>query len=422
VIVPGHGAEVEDMLRQLVPQVLGAVVRRYGNFATAEDAVQQALLAAATQWPTEGIPDNPRGWLIRVASRRLIDLLRSEQARRRREDTAAQWVLPDQWLAPAASDVAPSESDDTLIVLFMCCHPSLSAASQIALTLRAVGGLTTAEIARAFLVPEATMTRRITRAKQSIKDSGVPFAMPAGSERPERLGAVLHVLYLIFNEGYTATSGPHLQRAQLSADAIRLARMVHRLSPDDSEVTGLLALMLLTDARRPARTGPDGGLVPMADQDRSLWNADYIAEGVALITDALPRGATGPYQLQAAIAAIHDEAPSAEETDWPQILVLYELLMQIADNPVVALNHVVAVAMVRGPRIGLDRLEGLQTDERIAADHRLHTVRAHLLEMTGDHHAARAAYQAAAQLTTSLPQQRYLHTRAARLADHTDHQ
>ena len=303
----------------------------------------------------------------------------------------------------------------------MCCHPSLSAASQIALTLRAVGGLTTAEIARAFLVPEATMTRRITRAKQGIKDSGVPFAMPAGSDRPARLGAVLHVLYLIFNEGYTATSGPNLQRAELSADAIRLARMVHRLVPDDSEVTGLLALMLLTDARRPARTGPDGGLVPMADQDRSLWNADHIAEGVALITDALPRGATGSYQLQAAIAAIHDEAPSAEETDWPQILALYELLMRIADNPVVALNHVVAVAMVRGPRIGLDRLEALRTDERIAADHRLHTVRAHLLEMTGDHQAARAAYQAAARLTTSLPQQRYLHARAARLADHTDH-
>jgi predicted RNA polymerase sigma factor len=304
----------------------------------------------------------------------------------------------------------------------MCCHPSLSTASQIALTLRAVGGLTIAEIARAFLVPEATMTRRITRAKQRIKDSGVPFAMPAGSERTERLGAVLHVLYLIFNEGYTATSGPDLQRAELSAEAIRLARMVHRLVPDDSEVTGMLALMLLTDARRPARTGPDGGLVPMADQDRSLWNAEDIAEGVGLITDALPRGATGPYQLQAAIAAIHDEAPSAEETDWPQILALYELLMQIADNPVVALNHVVAVAMVQGPRIGLDRLEALQTDERVAADHPLHTVRAHLLEMTGDHQAARAAYQTAAQLTTSLPQQRYLNTRAARLAHHTDHQ
>ena len=418
-IVPRHGTEVEDLLRRLAPQVLGAVVRRYGNFALAEDAVQQALLAAAAQWPTEGVPDNPRGWLIRVASRRLIDLLRSEQARRRREDTAAQWALPDQWLAPAASDVDRSASDDTLVLLLMCCHPSLSAASQIALTLRAVGGLTTAEIARAFLVPEATMTRRITRAKQGIKDSGVPFAMPAGPDRPARLGAVLHVLYLIFNEGYTATSGTNLQRAELSADAIRLARMVHRLLPDDSEVTGLLALMLLTDARRPARAGPDGGLVPMADQDRSLWNADHIAEGVALITDALPRGATGPYQLQAAIAAIHDEAPSAEETDWPQILALYELLTQIADNPVVALNHVVAVAMVRGPRIGLDRLEALRTDERIAADHRLHTVRAHLLEMTGDHQAARAAYQAAAQRTTSLPQQRYLNTRAARLTGGT---
>jgi RNA polymerase sigma factor (sigma-70 family) len=420
VTAPGHGievgVEVEDLLRRLAPQVLGVVVRRYGNFATAEDAVQQALLAAATQWPTEGIPDKPRGWLIRVASRRLIDLLRSEQARRRREDTAARWVLPDRWLAPAASDGTSSDSDDTLIVLFMCCHPSLSAASQIALTLRAVGGLTTAEIARAFLVPEATMTRRITRAKQSIRDSGIPFALPAGAERTDRLGVVLHVLYLIFNEGYTATSGPALQRAELTADAIRLARIVHRLLPDDSEVTGLLALMLLTDARRPARTGPDGGLVPMADQDRTLWNADSIAEGVALVADALPRGAIGPYQLQAAIAALHDEAPSAEETDWPQILALYELLLQIADNPVVALNHVVALAMVRGPRIGLDRLGALQTDERIATDHRLQTVRAHLLEMTGDHQAARTAYWAAAQLTTSLPQQRYLHARAARLA------
>jgi predicted RNA polymerase sigma factor len=305
----------------------------------------------------------------------------------------------------------------TLILLFMCCHPALSPASQIALTLRAVGGLTTAEIARAFLVPEATMTRRISRAKQRIKDSGMPFGVPPGSERTQRLGAVLHVVYLIFNEGYASTSGQSLQRTELSAEAIRLARMVHRQLPGNGEVTGLLALMLLTDARRPARTGPDGELIPMAEQDRSLWNADSIAEGVALITDALSRGATGPYQLQAAIAAIHDEAPSAEATDWPQIVALYELLMRTSDNPVVALNHVVAVAMVRGARAGLDLLGKLEADERIVGDHRLHAVRAHLLEMAGDRAAARDSYQAAARRTTSFPQQRYLHARAARLAD-----
>jgi RNA polymerase sigma factor (sigma-70 family) len=407
--------EAEDLLRRLAPQVLGAVVRRYGHFDTAEDATQEALLAAAMQWPTGGIPDNPRGWLITVASRRLTDLLRSEQARQRREDGVARWTLPERRLAPAA-DRPAAESDDTLILLFMCCHPLLSPASQIALTLRAVGGLTTAEIARAFLVPEATMTRRISRAKQRIKESGVPFAMPPGGERGQRLGAVLHVLYLVFNEGYTSTSGPSLHRGELSAEAIRLARMVHRLLPGDAEVAGLLALMLLTDARRPARAGPDGGLVPMAEQDRSLWDASRIAEGVALITEALPRGPTGPYQLQAAIAAIHDEAPSAEATDWPQIVALYELLRQTSDNPVVALNHTVAVAMARGPHEGLDLLGKLEADERIADDHRLHAVRAHLLEMAGDRAGARDAYEAAAGRTTNLPQRRYLHGRAARLA------
>jgi RNA polymerase sigma factor (sigma-70 family) len=406
--------KVADLLRRLAPQVLGAVVRRYGHFDLAEDAVQEALLAAASQWPNDGNPDDPRGWLITVASRRLTDLLRSEQARRRREDTVARWVLPEQWLAPAA-DEPTSASDDTLVLLFMCCHQAVSPASQIALTLRAVGGLTTAEIARAFLVPVATMTRRISRAKQHINDSGIPFGMPPSSERAERLGAVLHVLYLIFNEGYAATSGPRLQRSELSAEAIRLARVVHRLLPDDAEVTGLLALMLLTDARRLARTGPDGRLIPMAEQDRSLWNAESIAEGVALITDALPRGPTGPYQLQAAIAAVHDEAPSADATDWPQILALYELLMRTSDNPVVALNHAVAVAMVRGPLAGLDLIGKLEVNERIAEDHRLHAVRAHLLEMAGDFVAARDSYQAAARRTVSLPHQRYLHTRAARL-------
>jgi len=409
-------SEIEDLLRHLAPQVLGAVVRRYGHFDTAEDAAQEALIAAALQWPQDGIPDNPRAWLITVATRRLTDLLRSEHARQRREDTVAQWILPDQRWAPAANRPA-AEADDTLILLFMCCHPALSPASQIALTLRAVGGLTTAEIARAFLVPEATMTRRISRAKQRIKDSGLPFRLPPDAERAQRLGAVLHVLYLIFTEGYASTAGPSLYRSELAAEAIRLARLVHRLLPDDGEVTGLLALMLLTDARRPARAGPHGELIPLTEQDRSLWNAADIAEGVALITAALPKGPPGPYQLQAAIAAIHDEAPSAEATDWPQIMGLYELLLRISDNPVVALNHAVAVAMARGAQAGLDLLDELQADERIAADHRLQAVRAHLLEMVGQRGAARDAYQAAARRATNLPQQRYLHARAARLTN-----
>jgi RNA polymerase sigma factor (sigma-70 family) len=398
---------IEDLLRLLAPQVLGAVVRRYGNFDYAEDATQEALLAAATQWPQEGVPDYPRGWLITVSSRRLTDLLRSEQARQRREDT---WVLRG---LPA--DEHPADSDDTLVLLFLCCHPSLSPASQIALTLRAVGGLTTAEIGRAFLVPEATMTRRVSRAKQRIKGSGIPFRMPSGAERAERLAAVLHVLYLVFNEGYASTSGPTLRRGELSTEAIRLTRLVRRLLPDDGEVAGLLALMLLTDARKQARTGPDGALIPMAEQDRGLWDAESIAEGVALITDALPRGTTGPYQLQAAIAALHDEAPTAEATDWPQIVALYEVLLQISENPVVALNHAVAVAMAQGAAAGLDLLGTLEADERLAGDHRLHAVRAHLLEMAGDSVAALDSYQEAARRTTSFPQQRYLNAQITRL-------
>ncbi|GAA3245183.1 sigma factor-like helix-turn-helix DNA-binding protein [Pseudonocardia petroleophila] len=387
----------DDLLRGLAPQVLGAVVRRYGHFDTAEDAVQEALLAASRQWPVDGVPDDPRAWLITVAARRLTDLLRSEQARRRREEADARLV------------VAPGpviDADDTLVLLALCCHPVLSPSSQIALTLRAVGGLTTAEIARAFLVPEATMTRRITRAKRAV--AGQSFGMPADAGR---LTAVLHVLYLVFNEGYAATAGPHLVRAELAAEAIRLTRVVHRLLPEDAEVAGLLALMLLTDARRPARTAADGALVPMAEQDRALWDAGRIAEGVALITGALPRGPVGPYQLQAAIAAVHGEAPSAEATDWPQIRALYEVLLRVTDTPLVRLNHAVAVSMVDGPRAGLALVDGLPLD----ADHRLHAVRAHLLETAGDREGAHAAYLTAARLTMSLPQQRYLHARAARL-------
>ena len=406
--------EVENLLRQLVPQVLGAVVRRFGSFDTAEDAVQEAMLAATTQWPSEGVPDNPKGWLITVAARRLTDLLRSEQARRRREDTIARWELPRQ--QPDAAE-SSADSDDTLILLFMCCHPALTPPSQIALTLRAVGGLTTAEVARAFLVSEATMTRRITRAKQQIKDSAIPFRLPAQEERAERLAAVLHVLYLIFTEGYAATTGPRLHRVELSTEAIRLTRIVYRQLPDDGEVAGLLALMLLTDARRAARTTASGELVPLGEQDRSLWNAGRIAEGVALVTETLPRRTTGPYQLQAAIAAIHDEAPSAEETDWPQIKALYGLLLHMSDNPMVTLNHAVAVAMADGPAAGLQRLHRLAGDKQLAEDHRLYAVRAHLLEMSGDTTAAREAYLAAARKATNLPQQRYLNRQAAKLED-----
>jgi RNA polymerase sigma factor (sigma-70 family) len=397
---------IDDLLHRLAPQALGALVRRYGRFDACEDAVQEALLAAALQWPTEGEPEDPQAWLITVASRRLADQLRSESARRRREQAVAAEV-------PAGEAV---DEDDTLTLLFMCCHPALSPSSQLALTLRAVGGLTTAQIASAFLVPEATMAQRISRAKQRIKATGTDFRMPPRDEWADRLRVVLHVLYLIFNEGYTATSGADLQRTELTREAIRLTREVRRLLPDDGEVAGLLALMLLTDARRPARTRPDGALVPLAKQDRSLWNRELIREGVELITQTLSRAPIGPYQLQAAIAAVHDEAPRAEDTDWPQILALYDVLETFSSNPMVTLNRAVAVAMVRGPRAGLDVLATLESDERVAGHHRLEVVRGHLLEMAGDAEGAIASYRTAARRTTSLPERRYLDGRATRLA------
>jgi len=412
VTTPSLDADAEDLLRELTPQVLGAVVRRCGDFAAAEDAVQEALVAAAAQWPRDGRPDNPRGWLIQVAVRRLTDHLRAESARRRRETLVMSEIDP---VVPSPDDDAV-EHDDTLILLFMCCHASLTASSAIALTLRAVGGLTTAEIARAFLVPESTMAQRISRAKHTIKTSGVPFSMPTHEERSERLRAVLHVLYLIFNEGYTSSSGPSLQRSDLTREAIRLLRAVHRLLPHDSEVTGLLALMLLTDARRAARTGPDGELISLTKQDRSRWDRALIEEGEALVTASLSKGAIGPYQLQAAIAALHDEAPRAEETDWPQILALYGLLMRMSDNPMVTLNHAVATAMVHGPAAGLARLEALDADERLAGHHRLAAVRAHLLELAGNHEQAIEQYRIAAERTTSIPERNYLLTQAAQLA------
>jgi RNA polymerase sigma factor (sigma-70 family) len=388
------------------------VARRFRDFAAAEDAVQEALLAAALQWPQEGVPDNPRGWLIQVASRRLTDHFRSEEARRRREAVVASEAGETVPPVDAGSD---PEQDDTLTLFFMCCHPSLSPASAIALTLRAVGGLTAAEIASAFLVPEATMAQRISRAKASIKSSGVPFQLPSSQERAQRLRAVLHVLYLIFNEGYTSSAGPHLQRLELSSEAVRLARSIHALLPGDPEVAGLLALMLLTDARRAARTGPEGDLIPLTKQDRSLWDQAQISEGVALLTAALAKGSIGPYQLQAAIAAVHDEAARPEETDWPQILALYELLKRISDSPMVLLNHAVAAAMVHGPMKGLDLLKALDSDTRLAGHHRLDAVRAHLLEMKGDRQAAIAHYQIAAARATSIPERNYLMTQAARL-------
>jgi RNA polymerase sigma factor (sigma-70 family) len=400
-------APIEDLLRDLAPQVLGALVRRYGNFDASEDAVQEALLAATLQWPRDGRPENPKAWLITVASRRLTDQLRSDESRRRREEA-------DTALAPTGAE-GTTDEDDTLTLLFLCCHPELSPASQIALTLRAVGGLTTSEIAGAFFVPEATMGQRISRAKQSIRAAGSEFRAPPDAEFADRLRVVLHVLYLIFNEGYTTSSGPDLTRRDLTAEAIRLTRTVRRSRPDDGEVAGLLALMLLTDARRAARTGPDGELIPLAEQDRAHWNAESIAEGVAIISKTLASARLGPYQLQAAIAAVHDEAPTEAETDWVQIAALYELLERIAPNPMVTLNRAVAVAMTQSPTAGLALLATLDDDPRLADHHRLLSVRAHLLEMNGDTEAARAGYRAAARRTTSLPEQRYLDGRAARL-------
>ncbi|MEU3884310.1 RNA polymerase sigma factor [Streptomyces californicus] len=418
---------IEELVRRHAPQVLGALVRRYGHFDPAEDAVQEALIAAAGQWPRDGIPDNPRGWLIRVASRRLTDRLRSDEARRRRENTAAAltpadaFVTPPPDAAPGGPDRAPSE-DDTLTLLVLCCHPALSPAAQIALILRAVGGLTTAEIARAHLVPEATMAQRISRAKRAVR--GTRFPRPDARELDRRLGAVLQVLYLIFNEGYTATAGPDLLRTDLAREAIRLTRAVRRLLPHEGRVTGLLALMVLTQARAPARTGADGALIPLDEQDRALWDRTAVAEGIALAEEALSQGPAGDYQLQAAIAALHDEAERAEDTDWPQILALYDLLVRRTPDPAAALGRAVAVAMVHGPRAGLAEVDALEEAAR-AADtaggtaearhYRLHAVRAHLLERAGDPAAARTAYRAAADATLSEPEARYLRRRADEL-------
>lgn len=406
----------ERLLRELAPQVLGAIVRRYGDFGAAEDAVQEALTAAALQWPERGVPENPRAWLIQVAARKLTDQLRSESARRRRETQSILESTLEENVVPPPDEVKV-EQDDALVLLFMCCHPALTRPSAIALTLRAVGGLTTAEIANAFLVPESTMAQRISRAKQSIKSSGVGFVLPPRDEQGRSIGAVLHVLYLIFNEGYATSSGKVHQRLDLSNEAIRLARAAHALLPENGEVSGLLALMLLTDARRPARSDANGEIVPLDEQDRTLWDRAAIAEGVQLVSDALARGAVGSYLLQAAIAAVHDEAPRAEDTDWPQIVALYGVLMQLSDNPMVALNRAVAVAMVEGPNQGLELLKQLDRDPRIKDHYRLAAVRAHLLERAGQLEAALAYYAEAAEKTASLPERNYLLLKIARLRD-----
>jgi len=415
-MTPGTSPAFEPLLRELAPRVLGAVARRFDDFTSAEDAVQEALLAAHVEWGERGPPTNPGGWLYRVACRRMSDQLDSESARKHRESEA--WV-PETLAAP---DAEPDEDealarDDTLLLLFTCCHPALTTPAAIALALRAVGGLTTAEIARAFLVPESTMAQRIVRAKQTILDSGVPFALPAESERAARLETVMHVIYLVFNEGHLGSSGPDLVRVELSTEAIRLARLLRRAQPDDPEVAGLLALMLLTDARRKARTGPNGELVPLHEQDRARWDRTAIAEGTQLVTTALAKGRVGSYQLQAAIAALHDEAPSLSATDWPQILALYGLLERATGNPMVSLNRVVAAAMVRGPAHALEMLKELESGGRISEHFRVAAVRAHLCELAGEVDEAIRHYRAAANGTASLPERGYLVLKASRLED-----
>ena len=405
---------VDQLLRDLAPAVLGSLVRRSGDFEAAEDAVQEALIAAATQWPKNGIPANPKGWLVTVATRRRIEEWRAADARRRREEAASRSAD-----AIEPETVGASDRDDSLLLLMLCCHPALTPASQIALTLRAVGGLTTAEISRAFLVPESTIAQRISRAKARIRETGATFELPPPGERPARVAAVLNVLYLVFNEGYTASSGESLTRVDLTAEAIRLTRQLHVALPRDGEVAGLLALMLLTDARRPTRVTANGSLVPLADQDRKLWSRASIEEGLTLVSRSLATAPIGPYQVQAAIAAVHAEALSADDTDWRQILVLYDVLARIAPGPMVTLNRIVALAMVDGPAAGLSALDRAAEEPALATHHRYAAVRAHLLELSGRTAEAVETYRLAARLTLSTPERRYLEGRASRLISAT---
>ena len=407
---------VEHLLREITPQVLGALTRRHRDFAAAEDAVQEALLDASMQWPREGVPENPAGWLYRVALRRLTDHRRSDAARRRREEQLANELTNEEMMTPSVDETFEPEQDDTLVLLFMCSHPALTAHSAIALTLRAVGGLTTREIGAAFFVGEATMAQRVSRAKQAIKDSNVPFSLPSAQEREQRLDAVMHVLYLIFNEGYASSSGEELQRVDLSSEAIRLTRALHASAADSPEVAGLLALMLLTDARRAARSGPAGELIPLDEQDRALWDSSLVQEGIALVWKAMAKGRIGPYQLQAAVAALHDQAKTTDATDWSQIETLYGLLERMSDNPMVALNRAVAAAMVEGPEAGLRLIETIAQDERLKGHYRVDAVRAHLYERAGQRDLAVEHYRRAAEGTASLPERNYLLNKAARVS------
>jgi RNA polymerase sigma factor (sigma-70 family) len=415
-MIPRLDNSAQDLLRELAPKVLGVLVRRYRDFNGCEDAVQEALLAAAMQWPTQGLPDNPKGWLITVATRRLTDQIRADTARRLREQLVVSLIPADEQIALAADAGGVNERDETLDLYFLCCHPTLSGASQIALTLRAVGGLTTGEIARAFLVPEATMAQRLTRAKSAIRSAGASFPDLTATDRETRLPAVLKVLYLVFNEGYTASGGDELYRVDLSTEALRVTRLLAHLLPDEPEVDGLLALMLLTDARRAARTGPSGELIPLDQQNRSRWDRARIDEGDRILRRALAAGATGPYQIQAAIAALHDQAESTDATDWAQILSLYGLLLQFNDSPLVHLSRAIALAMVEGPATGLAALDAVAVDPRMPGHHRVDAARAHLLERAGRHREAIAYYRRAAQSTTSTPERNYLLLHAARLS------
>ena len=395
-------------------RVVAALARRFGDLDIAEEAAAEAFASAVGRWPADGVPPNPGAWLTTTANRKAIDRIRRENKRDDKQKEA-QLLYDDDPPEPLGAI-----DDERLRLIFTCCHPALAMETRMALTLRMVGGLTMPEIARAFLVQETTMGQRITRAKAKIKAARIPYRVPSAEDLPARVSSVLAVLYLVFNEGYLASAGRAVNRADLTTESIRLTRMLHLLVPSEGEVAGLLALMLLTDARRAARTTADGSIVPLDEQRRDLWNTNQISEGVALLTRTLGTVPVGPYQLQAAIAAVHDEAPTASETDWPQILALYEVLERVSPSPVVTLNRAVAVAMVHGPRAGLAVVGTLDADDRMAHNHRLESVRAHLLELAGDLTAARNSYRRAARMTASLPEQRYLALRAAKLAAGTE--
>jgi RNA polymerase sigma factor (sigma-70 family) len=407
---------LEDVWRRESPHVLGALLRRHGDLADCEDAAQEALEAAARQWARDGVPGNPRGWLIRVASRRLIDQARADRARAGREEAVAVAQPSDAFTSPGPDVAQAGATDDSLRLLLLCCHPALTRASQVALTLRAVSGLSTAQIAAAFLVPERTMAQRLMRAKATLRAGAARFELPLPSALPDRVAAVLDVLHLVFNEGYARSAGDSLVDAALTEEAVRLTRELRRHLPDHDEVAGALALMLLTRAREAARTDGRGDLIPLSEQDRRRWDTEPIAEGVGILERVLPRGHVGRFQLQAAIAAVHAESPTWEETDWLQISLLYEMLERTAPSPAVTLNKAVAVGMTAGPRHGLSLVDGLLDDPAMRRHHRTHAVRAHLLELAGDVEEAARGYARAAQLTASLPEQRYLNARARRLS------